>query len=216
VLCSKYCCTGTQADAHLRLYLELCGYGQAWNLPPYYLKRTTCPLAFAPSDSPIPTSVDVEPLLQGAAALEDACFEQGEDNSEGLGVTPRPSSPLAKVEPEDTGWGDVPVQPCPTSSSGMLSGAKGLNSGASIRRARKRVRLTSSAHQPLAYTAKPSTVTHHAEELMPLRVFVDAESFPASGSGAWVGQHKKGAKKKPWTVPDLVYNNFNFIEWDGR
>ena len=57
---------------------------------------------------------------------------------------------------------------------------------------------------------------HHAEELKPLHVSMDAEGFPASGSGAWVGQCKKGAKKKPWTVSDLVQDNFDIIEWDGR
>jgi hypothetical protein len=185
---------------------------------PNYLKRTTRPFAFAPPEDPIATSVDVEPLLQGAVALEDARFEQGEDDSEGLGVTSRPSSPLLEVEavePEDTGLAEAPVQPRP--SSGAQSGAKkSRNAGASIRRAKKRVRLASSGHQPLAYAAKPSTVAHHAEELKPLQVSADAEGFPASGSGAWVGQRKKGAKKKPWTVPDLVQKNFNFIKWDGR
>ena len=182
---------------------------------PYHLKRTTRPHTFAPPESPITTTVDVEPLLQGAIALEDARFEQGEDDSEGLGVTSRPSSPLAEVEPEVSGSAEGPAQPCPC--AGRQSGVKkGRNSGASIHCAKKRVRLASSGHQPLAYTAKPSTVTHHAEELKPLRVSVDAEGFPASGSGAWVGQRKKGAKKKPWTVPDLVQNNFNFIEWDGQ
>lgn len=180
---------------------------------PYYLKRTTRPLAFAQPEDPIATSVDVEPLLQGAAALEDARFEQGADDSEGLGVTSRPSSPLLEVEavePEDTG-----LAACP--SSGLQSGArKGRNAGASLRRAKKRARIASSGHQPYTYFAKPSTVTHHAEELKPLRVSVDAESFPASGSGAWVGRREKGVKKKPWTVPDLVQKNFNIVEWEGR
>ena len=179
-------------------------------MPPYRLKRTAPPLTFAP---PISTSVDVEPLLQDAVALEDARFEQGGDDSEGLGVTSRPSSPLhelAEVEPEDTGLAEALAQPHP--SSGMQLGSKrSRNAGASKRRAKKRVRLASSGHQPLAYAAKPSTVTHHAEELKPLHVSMDAEGFPASGSGAWVGQRKKGAKKKPWTVSDLVQDNFDII-----
>ena len=129
------------------------------------------------------------------------CFEQGADDSEGLGVTSRPSSPLLEVEavgPEDTGLAAHP-------SSGLQSGArKGHNAGASLRRAKKRARIAPSGHQPYAYVTKPSTVTHHAEELKLLRVSVDIESFPASGSGAWVGRREKGVKKKPWTVPDLV------------
>ena len=104
-------------------------YGRARNSLLYYLKHTTCPLVFAPPD-PITISVDVKPLLQGVAAIEDARFEQGEDDSEGLGVTSRPLS--SEVEPEDTGLAEAPVQPCP--SSGMQPGAKkGHNAGASIR-----------------------------------------------------------------------------------
>lgn len=105
----------------------------------YHLKRTTRPLAFAPPEDPIATSVNIEPLLQGAVALEDARFEQGEDDSEGLGVMSRPSSPLLEVEavePEDAGLAEAPAQPHP--SSGTQSGAKkGRNAGASIRRAKK-------------------------------------------------------------------------------
>ena len=59
-------------------------------------------------------------------------------------------------------------------------------------------------------------MTHHAEELPPLNIQIDAGDFPASGSGAWVGKRKKGAKNTPWTVPELVQDGFEIIEWDGR
>ena len=57
---------------------------------PYYAKRSTFLHTTAP-DNPISTSVNVEPLLQEAAAREDRRFVQGEDDTEGLGVTSRPS-----------------------------------------------------------------------------------------------------------------------------
>jgi hypothetical protein len=106
----------------------------------------------------------------------------------------------------------------PHPSSGMQPSAKKRrrNAGANKRRAKKRVQLASSGHQPHAYAANPSTAAHHAEELKPLRMPADAVSFPASGSGSWVGQRKNGAKKKPWTVTDLVEKEFTFVEWDGR
>ena len=178
---------------------------------PYYSKHNFHPQA-APENL-ISTMVNVEPLIQGAVALEDARFEQGEDDSEGLGVTSRPSSPLTELESDDEAEG--PLQPHP--SSDMQSGAKKRrNAGANKRRAKKRARLASSGHQPHAYAAKPSTAKYRAEELKPLRVPEDAMDFPASESGSWVGLRKSGAKKKPWTVSDLVKDNFTFVEWDGR
>lgn len=176
---------------------------------PYYLKRAHCPPA--PSlDSPISTVVDVEPLLRGATAQEDLRFEEGEDDSEGVGVT---STPLTESEDE----GGVPAQPQLRPTSGTQSGAKKRrNARANERRAKKRVRLATSGHQPHAYAANPTTAAHHAEELKPLRVSADAEHFPASGSGSWVGVRKKGVKKRPWTVAELVEKKFTFVEWDGR
>jgi len=174
------------------------------------LKRSTRPRA--PPDNPITTSVSVEPHLQVAVAREDAHFELGGDDSEGLGVSSRPSSPIIGIEPE--GLADPPAQP--HLSSGMQPSAKKRrNSGAKKCRTRKRVKLASSGHQPLAYAANPSTVLHHAEEVEPLRVSADAKVFPKSESGSWVGQRKNRAKKEPWTVAELVENNFRFIEWDG-
>jgi hypothetical protein len=51
------------------------------------------------------------------------------------------------------------------------------------------------------YVANPSTAMHHAEALPPLKILVNAEHFPASVSGPWVGKYKKGT---PWTVPELL------------
>ena len=180
---------------------------------PYYLKHTLHPRT--PPENPISTSISVKPLIQDAVAREDARFEEGVGDSEGLGVTSRPPSPLTDIESGDEA--DAPAQPHSQASSGSQSGAqKRRNAGANKRRARKRARLASSGHQPHAYAAKPSTAAHHAEELSPLQVSVDARDFPASGEGSWVGQRKSGAKKEPWTVPELVESNFAFIEWDGR
>lgn len=178
-----------------------------------YLKRTLHPRT--PPENPISTSVSVEPLVQDAVAREDARFEEGVDDSEGLGVTSRPLSPLTEIESGDEA--EASAQPHSLASSGLQSGArKRRNAGANKRRAMKRARLASSGHQPHAYAAKPSTAAHHAEELLPLRVSVDARDFPTSGEGSWVGLRKSGAKREPWTVPELVENNFTFIEWDGR
>jgi hypothetical protein len=177
---------------------------------PYDLKHNFHPRSLP--ENPISTSVNVEPLLQGAAALEDLRFEEGVGDTEGLGVTSRPPSPLTENESED--GTEVPAQPHP--SFGTQSGAKKRrNAGANKRRAKKRATLASSGHQPHTYAAHPSTAKHHAEELQPLRVTADAKDFPASGSGSWVGQRKSGAKKEPWSVPDLEENKFTFIEWDG-
>jgi hypothetical protein len=87
---------------------------------PYYLKCTAHPRA--PPDNPIATSVSVEHLLQDAVALEDSLFEHGEDDSEGLGVTSRPSTPVTEVESEDSSSAEETAQP--RSSSGMQSSAK--------------------------------------------------------------------------------------------
>jgi hypothetical protein len=179
---------------------------------PYYLKRTAHPRA--PPDNPIATSVSVEHLLQDAVALEDSRFEHGEDDSEGLGVTSRPSTPVTEVESEDSSSAEETAQP--RSSSGMQSRAKRRrNASANKRRAKKRQRLASAGHQPLTYAANPSTVMHHAEEQEPLLVSADAEGFPASRSGSWVGLRNKGVKKVPWTLPELLEKNFTIIEWDG-
>jgi hypothetical protein len=177
---------------------------------PYDLKHTFHPRT--PPGNPITTSVDVEPLLQGAAALEDLRFEQGEDDSEGLGVTSRPLSPLTDVESESEA--EAPAQPSP--GLGTQSGAKKRrNAGANKRRAKKRATLASSGHQPHAYAANPSVTKHRSVELKPLRVSEDAKDFPASGSGSWVGLRKSVAKKKPWTTSELAKGNFTFVEWDG-
>lgn len=175
---------------------------------PYNLKHTFRPRTVP--ENPISTSVDVEPLLQGATALEDLRYEQGEDDTEGLGVTSRSPSPLTEIESE----AEEPVQPLP--DLGTLSGAKRRrNAGASRRRAKKRAMLASSGHQPHAYAANPSVSKHHAEEQNPLQVSEDAKDFPASGSGSWVGQRRNEAKKKAWTVSALAKDGFAFVEWDG-
>ena len=173
---------------------------------PYDLKPTFRHLARL--GNPIPTPVNVEPLVQAAAASEDLHFEEGGDDSEGLGVSPRPLTPPTDLDSEDEA-----AALCP--SSDVQPAAKKRPDGAKMRRSKKRIRLASSGHRPHTYTANPSVVAHRAEELKPLRAPADARELPASGSGSWVGQRKEGAKKKPWTVPELVGNNFTFIEWDG-
>jgi len=179
---------------------------------PYGLKLTLQPRA-AP-ENPISTPVDVEPLLQEAAALEDLRYEQGEDDSEGLGITSRPSSPLTEVESEGEADSEVLAQPQP--GIGTPSGSKKRrNEGASRRRAKKRAALASSGHKPHIYAANPSVTKHHAEELKPLLVSKDAKNFPASGSGSWVGLRKKGAMKRGSTVSELAERSFAFVEWDG-
>ena len=178
---------------------------------PYALKRAFHPQP--PTQNPILTTVDVEPLLQSAVMRENLRYEQGEDDSEGLGVTSRASSPLTEIESE--GEAEASAQPQPT--SGVLSAAKKRrNASAKERRSKNRVRLASSAHQLHTYAANPSTATHHAEQQRPLRVSADAGDFPASGQGSWVGLCKEGVKKKPWTVPELAKGGFTFVEWDGR
>ena len=130
-------------------------------------------------------------------------------------MTSLPQTPLPENEPEVVaGAPEAPALLHP--ASGVQSaGKKRRNAGAKSRRAAKRTRLATSGHQPHTYAAKPSTAVHHAEVQRPLRVSADAGDFPASGSGSWVGLRKKGAKKKPWTVAELVKGNFTFVEWDG-
>lgn len=241
---------------------------------PYDLKRSF--RLRIPLYNPISTLVSVEPLIQGAVEREDLRFEQGWDDSEGLGVTSRPPTPLVtEIESEDSDEAEsihpncstpqahdseskhsfrlrippynpisrlVSVEPLiqgavetlereltenesedeaeslhPTTSDTQSNAKKRRNAGAKKRRAKKRARFASSGHQPHAYAAKPSTVSHHAEEMKPLRVSSDAKDFPASGTGSWVGQRRNdAAKKEPWTVAELVKNNFTFVEWDGQ
>lgn len=196
---------------------------------PYALRNTF--LHGTVPDNPISTTVNVEPLLQEAAALEDRRFVQGEDDTEGLGVTSRPSSPLTESESES----EAPALPHPTSgsqpaakrrrsagaalphpTSGPQSAAKRHRSaGAKKRRADKRTKLATSGHQPHSYAASPSVAVHHAEEQSPLRVSADAENFPAAESGSWVGLRKTETKKTPWDVSELVKHGFTFVEWDG-
>lgn len=182
---------------------------------PYYPKRVAW--YRAPLDIPIPTTVSVEPLLRDATALEDSHFEHGGDDSEGFGVTSRPSTPVTDVESEDSSSAEPPPQPPPSSGKQPTGGVrKHRAAGAVKRRAKKRVKLATSGHRPLAYAANPPLVMHHAEALKPLQVPADVESFPASGSGSWVGLRKKGVRKRPWTVQDLIKKDFTFIQWDGR
>ena len=180
---------------------------------PYYLKRNFFPKI--PPPHPIATPVDIEPLLQGAVAHEDLRFEQGEDDSEGLGVTSRPPTPLTENESEDEAEASEAPALLHPASGEQSAGKRRRNAGAKKRRAAKRTRIASSGHQPHTYAAKPSTAKHHAAEQRPLRVSADAGDFPASGSGSWVGLRKKVAKKKPWTVAELVKGSFTFVEWDG-
>jgi hypothetical protein len=168
-------------------------------------------------EEPLSTLVDAEPLIQIAAAREDERFEQGADDSEGLGVSLRPLSPLTEFESDDEA--NVPDQP--PQSVGPNSGAgsvekKRRNAATSKRRSKKRARIASSGHGPHVYAAKPSTATHHAKAQSPLEAPTDAESFPASSSGSWVGRRSKGAKNKPWTMPELLDAGFSAVEWDGR
>jgi hypothetical protein len=127
-------------------------------------------------------------------------------------VTSRPLSPLTEIESTDDSEAEE-IHP----SSNLQSCAKNRrrNAGAKNRRAKKRARLASFGHQSHTYAADPSTVAHHAEELKPLRVSADAKSFPASGSGSWVGRRKNWVKKEPWTVSEFVEKKFTFVEWDG-
>jgi hypothetical protein len=186
---------------------------------PYLLQRISH-WKPTPADA-IPTAVDVQPLLQLAVASEDRRFEQGANDSEDLGVSSRPASPLTESESEDNVF-DAPEfnasdQPTPNvASTSVPIEKRHRNAAASQRRMKKRVKSATSGHGPHTYAANPSMATHHAEELPPLNVPIDAEHFPASGLGAWVGKRKQGAKKMPWTVPELLQNGFKIIEWDGQ
>jgi hypothetical protein len=63
---------------------------------PYLLWRISHWKA-TPAD-PIPTAIDVLPLLWLAVAKEDQHFEQGGNDSEGLGVSSQPVSPLTEPD----------------------------------------------------------------------------------------------------------------------
>jgi len=83
---------------------------------------------------------------------------------------------------------------------------------------KKRVKAAASGHRPHTYTAHLSTAAHHAEKLPLLCLPVDVASFPTSApsSGSWVGKRSQDARKTPWTVPELLEENFRTIEWDGQ
>ena len=173
-----------------------------------------------PADS-IPTTIDALPLLQLAVANEDRRFEQGGDDSEGLGVSSRPASPLTESESESDTCGPPEFNTSDQPTLNVIPSAVPIekrrkNAAAKNRRAKKRAKSATSAHGPHTYAANPPMVKHHAEKLPPLNVQIDAADFPASGSGAWVGKRKKGTRKTPWTVPELLQNGFKVIEWDGR
>ena len=167
---------------------------------------------------PISTSVNLGLLIQAAFALEDEHFEQGLSDCEGLGVSLRPLSPLTEfdtdTEPESS---NHPAYPSGNSGPQSVQvEKKRRNAAANKRRSRKRVKTAASGHQPHAYAASPSTVKHHVDESDTLHVAADMGDFSASGSGSWVGKRKEGAKKTPWTVPELLDEGFKVIEWDGR
>jgi hypothetical protein len=180
---------------------------------PYILQELRCWKA-TPAD-PILTPVDVQPLIRHAVEIEDRRFESGVGDLEGLGFSSRPMSPLTELESDDElvlpnqrprhfGPGPDHVE------------KKRRNSAAHARRAKKRVKAAASSHGPHGYAANPSTALHHSEDLPPLRVPVDASNLPTSGSGSWTGKRKKGAKKSPWTLPELHEEDFVIVEWDGR
>jgi len=170
-----------------------------------------------PQPELIPTLVDAEPLVQIAAAREDKRFEEGADDSEGWGVSMRPPSPLTESEPdEEVTPSDPPPQIASQTSAPRSVEKKRRNAAANKRRSMKRARIALSGHGPHAYVAKPSTATHHAEQLKPLQVPTNAEAFPASSSGSWVGKRKTCTKNEPWTLSELLDDGYSVIEWDGR
>jgi hypothetical protein len=180
---------------------------------PYALKRLHRWKA-TPAD-PILTPIDVQPLVQHAVEIEDHRFESGVDDLEGMGCSSRPISPLTELESDDQLA--LPDQrPRRFGPSPDHIEKKRRNAAAHARRARKRVKAAASSHGPHDYTANPSTAMHHSEDLPPLHVPVDASRLPASGSGSWIGKRKKGTKKTPWTLPELLDDNFVIVEWDGR
>jgi len=186
---------------------------------PYALERVSWQ---HPQPELIPTLVDAEPLVQIAAAQEDERFEEGADDSEGLGVSMRPPSPLTESESdEEVTPSDPPPQTASQTSASQTSAPRSVdkkrrNAAANKRRSQKRARIALSGHGPHTYAAKPSTAAHHAEQLKPLQVPVNAEAFPASSSGSWVGKRKTGSKNEPWTLPELLDDGYSVIEWDGR
>jgi hypothetical protein len=166
--------------------------------------------------NPVTTSVDLEPLIQAASALEDERFEQGFSDCEGLGVSTRLPSPLTEcetdAEPELSDHReDLPANQPPWSVE-----KKRCSSSTKNRCAKKRAKTAASGHQPHAYAANPSTINHHVKESDAIHAAIDAGGFSASGSGSWVGKRKDGVKKAPWTVPELLHAGFEVIEWDGR
>lgn len=64
---------------------------------------------FEPSFTPI----SVEPLAKAAIAREDEHFENGADDSEGLGVCSRPLSPLTDSDSDDSDVDQAPDHPPP-------------------------------------------------------------------------------------------------------
>ena len=180
---------------------------------PYAPKHVPCWKA-APAD-PILTPVDVQPLIQHAVEIEDQRFESGVDDFEGVGLSSRPMSPLTELESDD-GLELPDQQPRNFGPGPDHVEKKRRNAAAHARRAKKRVKAATSAHGPHDYAAKPSTTIHHSEDLPPLQVPVDASSLPTSGSGSWTGKRKKGTKKIPWTLPELLKDDFVIVEWDGR
>jgi hypothetical protein len=185
-------------------------------MPPHACKE------FSPRHPPhlIQTPVSTWPLLKLAVAEEDLRFTQGACDSEGLEVSSRPMSPLTELESDSSGCEapeiDTSERHAPSVNLGTASVEKRRrNAAAGRRRAKKRVKSTSSGHGPHSYAANPPVVKHRAEELPPLNTPIDAAQLPASGSGAWVGKRQKGTKKTLWTVPELLQDGFEVIEWDG-
>jgi hypothetical protein len=167
----------------------------------------------------VATSVDLEPLIQAASALEDERFEQGFSDCEGLGVSTRPPSPLTEcetdAEPESCRITPKTSLQTPASVGQMKKNVAAV--AAKNHRAKKRAKTAASGPPAAyAYVANPSTVKHHVKESDAIHVAADAGGFSAAGSGSWVGKRKDGVKKTPWTVPELLDEGFEVIEWDGR
>jgi len=166
---------------------------------------------------PVTASVDVRGLVQAAVTREDQRFEEGSDDSEGLGVSLRPTSPLTQRDDQTDDEPEAPgYHPSHAAQSINHIEKKRRNAAAHKRRAKKRASTAASGHMPHTYAAKPSAVRHHAEDLPALQIPVDGESFPAASSGSWVGKRSKGSKKEPWTIPELLQEDFLIVEWDGR
>jgi hypothetical protein len=177
---------------------------------PYILKHVA--LQKTTQTCPVSTTVNVQLLIKDAVLREDQHFEEGASDSEGLGVSSQLLMPLTEsdLEVDDDQ---------PHLHFGEVSGPvewKHKKESAKKCHAQMRAKLAASRHGPHMYAANPSTAIHHAEEFPLLNVPKDVESFPKSGAGSWFGKRKKGAKKKPWTVPELLKENFKVIEWDGQ